>query len=48
MRGVRQHVIQEEQKGEIIMNAIAETVVKFWGDTGIANFTYQNGIMIIV
>lgn len=30
------------------MNAIAETVVKFWGDTGIANFTYQNGIMIIV
>ena len=30
------------------MGAIADTLVNLWGDTGIANFTYQNGIMIIV
>ena len=30
------------------MGTIVDTLVKFWGDTGFANFTYQNGIMIIV
>ena len=29
------------------MDAIAQTLVTFWGSTGIANFSYQNGIMII-
>ncbi|MDO4834237.1 MAG: sodium ion-translocating decarboxylase subunit beta [Bacillota bacterium] len=30
------------------MGAIGETLVKFWESTGIANFGYQNGIMIVV
>lgn len=30
------------------MSAIGETLVKFWESTGIANFGYQNGVMIIV
>ncbi len=30
------------------MGTIVDTLVNFWGDTGIANFTYQNGIMILV
>ncbi len=30
------------------MGAIVDTLVSLWGDTGLANFTYQNGIMIIV
>lgn len=30
------------------MGAIVDSLVSLWGDTGIANFTYQNGIMIIV
>ena len=30
------------------MGAIGETLVKFWESTGIANFGYQSGIMIIV
>ena len=30
------------------MGAIGETLVKFWESTGVANFGYQNGIMIVV
>ena len=30
------------------MGAIGETLAKFWESTGIANFGYQNGIMIVV
>ena len=30
------------------MGAIGETLIKFWESTGIANFGYQNGIMIVV
>ena len=30
------------------MGAILETLTNLWGDTGIANFSYQNGIMIVV
>ena len=30
------------------MGAIGETLLKFWESTGIANFGYQSGIMIIV
>lgn len=30
------------------MGAIGETLLKFWDSTGIANFGYQNGIMIVV
>lgn len=30
------------------MGAIGETLLKFWESTGIANFGYQNGIMIVV
>ncbi len=30
------------------MGAIAETLLKFWESTGIANFGYQSGIMIVV
>ncbi|MDO4869570.1 MAG: sodium ion-translocating decarboxylase subunit beta [Bacillota bacterium] len=30
------------------MGAIVETLIRFWESTGIANFGYQNGIMIIV
>ncbi len=30
------------------MGAIVETIIKFWESTGIANFGYQNGIMIVV
>ena len=30
------------------MGAIVETLLKFWESTGIANFGYQNGIMIVV
>lgn len=30
------------------MGAIVDSLVSLWGDTGLANFTYQNGIMIIV
>ena len=30
------------------MSAIGETLVTFWNSTGIANFGYQNGIMIVV
>ena len=29
------------------MDAIGQTLVTFWESTGIANFSYQNGIMII-
>ena len=30
------------------MGAIVDSFVSLWGDTGLANFTYQNGIMIVV
>lgn len=30
------------------MGAIVDSLVSLWGDTGLANFTYQNGIMIVV
>ena len=30
------------------MGAILDSFVNLWGDTGLANFNYQNGIMIIV
>lgn len=30
------------------MGAIGETLLKFWESTGIANFGYQSGIMIVV
>ena len=30
------------------MGAIVETLLKFWESTGIANFSYQSGIMIVV
>ena len=30
------------------MDAVVETLVKFWESTGVANFTYQSGIMIVV
>jgi len=30
------------------MGAIVETLLKFWESTGIANFDYQSGIMIVV
>lgn len=30
------------------MGAIMDALANLWSDTGIANFTYQNGIMIIV
>ena len=30
------------------MDAIVETLVKFWESTGVANFGYQSGIMILV
>lgn len=30
------------------MGAIGETLLKFWDSTGLANFGYQNGIMIVV
>ena len=30
------------------MGAIGDTLLKFWDSTGIANFGYQNGIMIVV
>lgn len=30
------------------MDAIIDTLVKLWGDTGIANMCYQNGIMILI
>ena len=30
------------------MGAILDSFVNLWHDTGIANFNYQNGIMIIV
>ena len=30
------------------MGAIGETLLTFWDSTGIANFSYQNGIMIVV
>ena len=29
------------------MDAIGQTLMTFWGSTGIANFGYQNGIMIV-
>ena len=29
------------------MGAIGETLLRFWESTGIANFGYQNGIMIL-
>ena len=30
------------------MDAVVETLLKFWESTGVANFTYQSGIMIVV
>ena len=30
------------------MDAVVETLIKFWESTGVANFTYQSGIMIVV
>ena len=30
------------------MGAVVETLTKFWESTGVANFTYQSGIMIVV
>ena len=30
------------------MGAVVETLIKFWESTGVANFTYQSGIMIVV
>ena len=30
------------------MDAILETLLRFWESTGVANFTYQSGIMIVV
>ncbi len=30
------------------MGAILDSFVNLWNDTGLANFNYQNGIMIIV
>ena len=30
------------------MGAVLDALANLWGDTGIANFTYQNGIMIVV
>lgn len=30
------------------MGAILDSLASLWGDTGIANFNYQNGIMIVV
>ena len=30
------------------MDAVGETLLRFWESTGVANFTYQSGIMIVV
>ena len=30
------------------MGAVVETLLRFWESTGVANFTYQSGIMIVV
>ena len=30
------------------MGAVGETLLRFWESTGVANFTYQSGIMIVV
>ena len=30
------------------MDAVGETLLRFWDSTGVANFTYQSGIMIVV
>ena len=30
------------------MGAIVDSLISLWGDTGFANFSYQNGIMILV
>ena len=30
------------------MEAVLDSLVKLWSDTGVANFNYQNGIMIVV